>query len=92
MIAVIRLFVFGFIGLSVLYLLLSVYSRSLRREKLEKKWDANPPEGQGKTERSAYIRSGMIEYEQGLRKKLIVLVFVIPIIVFGVTVYFVNIR
>ena len=90
MIAIIRLAVFGFIGLSVVYLLVSVYSRSVRREKLEKHWDANPPEGQGDTERTAFIEDGMRAYEHGLRKKLIWLVFIIPMIIFAVTVYLVN--
>ena len=47
MIALIRLALFGFIGLSVIYFLVSVYSRSVRREKLERRWDEYPPEGQG---------------------------------------------
>jgi hypothetical protein len=90
MIALIRLAVFGFIGLSVIYVLVSIYSRSVRREKLEKRWDENPPEGQGIAERSAYIEAGMRAYESGLRKKLIWLVYVIPMIVIAVTVYLVN--
>ena len=90
MIGIIRLAVFGLLGLSVFYLLVAVYSRSVRREKLEKHWDANPPEGQGDTERAAYIEEGMRAYEHGLRKKLIWLVFVIPTIIFAVTVYLVN--
>lgn len=90
MIALIRLAVFGFIGLSVIYVLVSIYSRSVRREKLEKRWDENPPEGQGNAERSAYIEAGMRDYESGLRKKLIWLVYVIPMMVMAVTVYLVN--
>ena len=90
MIALIRLAVFGFIGLSVIYVLVSIYSRSVRREKLERHWDENPPEGQGNAARSAYIEAGMREYESGLRKKLIWLVYVIPMMVMAVTVYLVN--
>ena len=90
MIAILRLAVFGLIGLSVAYLLVSVYSRSVRRERLEKHWDAAPPTGQGDTERTAYIEDGMRAYEHGLRKKLIWLVFIIPMIIFAVTVYLVN--
>jgi hypothetical protein len=90
MIALLRLAVFGFVGLSVLYVLVSIYSRSVRRESLEKRWDANPPEGQGEAERSAFIEAGMRDYEQGLRKKLIWLIYVIPMIVMALTVYLVN--
>ena len=35
----IRLVIFGFVGLSVIYVLLSIYSRSIRREKLENEWE-----------------------------------------------------
>ena len=38
MIALLRLIVFGFLFLSVIYLSLSWYSRSIRREKLEDSW------------------------------------------------------
>ena len=90
MIAIIRLAVFGFIILSIAYLLISVYSRSVRREKLEKAWDANPPSGAGDLERKAHREEGMRAYEHGLRKKLIWLVYIIPTIAIVVIVYFVN--
>jgi len=85
-VALVRLGVFGFLFLAVVYLLVSVYSRSVRREKLEKHWDAEVNEG----DRDAYIADGMKEYEHSLRRKLIVLVFIIPILVVGFTVYMVN--
>ncbi|MBC7141106.1 MAG: hypothetical protein H5U18_02925 [Rhodobacteraceae bacterium] len=90
MIAFLRLAVFGFIGLSVAYLLLSVYSRSVRREKLEKEWEADHAEGGDAGARDAHIEAGMREYERGLRRKLILLVYVIPIVVVLVTLYLVN--
>ena len=86
MIAIIRLAVFGFIGLSVVYLVVSIYSRSERREKLEKQFDAGDVEG----DRDAYIEAGMQAYKHGLRRKLILLVYVIPAVVVAVTVYLVN--
>ncbi len=90
MIAFLRLAVFGFIGLSVAYLLLSIYSRPVRREALEKEWDADPAEGADAAARDAFVEAGMRDYEHGLRKKLILLVFVIPVIVVVVTLYLVN--
>lgn len=81
----IRLIVLGFIGLSVVYFAISIFSRSIRRERLEKEWDANPPEGGDLAARDTYIEDGMTEYEGGFRKKLIVLVYVIPpLIVVGI--------
>ncbi|MGB5836109.1 MAG: hypothetical protein WBH14_03590 [Albidovulum sp.] len=90
MIAFVRLAVFGFIGLSVLYLLVSVYSRSVRREALEKEWDREHAGGGDEAGRTAYIEAGMRHYERSLRKKLIWLVYVIPMIVIAATVYLVN--
>ena len=86
MIGAIRLAVFGFLFLAVSYLLVSIYSRSVRREKLEKKWDAEVREG----DRDAYIAEGMREYETGFRKKLIILVIIVPILVVGGLLYAIN--
>lgn len=81
-----RLFVFGFVGLTVVYWLVSIYSRSVRREKLEKRFDAGGVEG----DRDTYIETGMADYEKGLRKRLIWLVYIIPMVAMGLTIYFVN--
>lgn len=86
MIGMIRLAVFGFLGLSVLYVLVSIYARSIEREKLEKRFDAGGIAG----ERTAYVAAGMARYEKSLRRRLIWLVYIIPMVVFGLTVYFVN--
>ncbi|WP_343081833.1 hypothetical protein [Ostreiculturibacter nitratireducens] len=91
MIGFLRLAVFGFVGLTVIYFLLSIYSRSVAREELEKEWDADHPEGGDEAARRAYIEAGMREYESGLRKKLILLVYVIPVIVVLALIYLTNI-
>lgn len=89
--AILRLFVFGFIALSVVYVLVSLYSRSVRREKLEKSWDTDPArEGAAKADRDAYIKAGMLDYETGLRKKLIWLVYILPALAMAMIIYFVN--
>ncbi|SMX43845.1 hypothetical protein [Octadecabacter ascidiaceicola] len=86
----VRLVVFGFLILSVIYLCITLYSRSIRREKLEDEWDENPPEGATPDKRAAFIKDGMTKYESGLRKKLILLVFIIPPLVVGTIIYFIN--
>lgn len=86
----IRLIVLGFIGLSVVYFAISIFSRSIRREKLEKEWDANPPNGGDTAARDTYINEGMAEYESGFRKKLIVLVYVVPPLFVAVILYLTN--
>lgn len=86
----IRLIVLGFVGLSVVYFAISIFSRSIRRERLEKEWDANPPAGGDTAARDTYIQDGMAEYESGFRKKLIVLVYVIPPLFVVVILYLTN--
>lgn len=86
MIAIIRLAVVGFIILTLVYFVVAIYSRSVRREKLEKKFDAGGIEG----DRDAYIEAGMQAYEHGLRRRLLWLVYIIPTVAVGVTIYFVN--
>ncbi|HCP82623.1 MAG TPA: hypothetical protein DIT67_14020 [Octadecabacter sp.] len=86
----VRLVLFGFLILSVLYMCISLYSRSIRREKLEDEWDENPPEGASPEKRASFILDGMTKYESGLRKKLILLVFIIPPLVVGAIIYFIN--
>ena len=86
MIAILRVAVFWAIALTVVYFMVAIYSRSVRREWLEKKYDAGGIEG----ERQDYIEAGMLAYEHGLRRKLLWLVYIIPTLVVGVTIYFVN--
>lgn len=83
-----RLIVFGFLFLCIAYLVVSWYSRSTRREKLEKKWDAEVQEG----DRDAYIAEGMLDYERSFRKRLIVLVIVVPVLAVLGIIYAVNYR
>lgn len=83
----VRLIVGGFIVLSIIYFCVSLYSRSIRREKLEGWYDEAPVEG---LTREAYVSQGMVKYESGLRKKLILLIFVIPPIAVGTIIYFIN--
>jgi Ca2+/Na+ antiporter len=94
MIPIIRLVVFGFLLLSVLYVLVSIYSRSVRREKLEKAFDSGEATkdlpDDVKPDRASYIEGGMVAYQKGLRRQLIWLVYIIPMAVVAVTVYLVN--
>jgi hypothetical protein len=82
----IRLAAIGFVALTVFYLLISIYSRSIRREKLEKRFDAGGVAG----DRDAYIEQGMARYEKGLRKKLIWLVYIVPALSVAGLIYILN--
>ncbi|SEM70610.1 hypothetical protein SAMN05216227_1001156 [Pseudorhodobacter antarcticus] len=91
MIGFLRLAIFGYIGLTVLYFLLSIYSRSTYREALEKEWDAVQTEGPHDLgSRDTFIAAGMAGYEKSLRKKLIWLVYVLPTVGVIAALYLLN--
>lgn len=87
----IRLAFFLYVGLTIIYFVTGIYSRSVRREKLEKEWDTDPTrEGSLPDERRAFIDSGLQAYDKGLKKKLLWLIYILPTIGFLSTIYFVN--
>lgn len=86
----IKLVIFGFIGLSVIYFSVSLFSKSVRKERLEKEFDAAHPDGGASGERDAFIAEGMLAYDNSIRPKLIGLVYVVPTVVIGAIIYTVN--
>lgn len=86
MIALLRWAVFGFIGLSIIYLVMLVYLRSTRREALEKRFDAGKEQGP----RDEFIAKGMQAYERGLQMRLLGLIYIVPAITFVVIVVVQN--
>ncbi len=90
MMGFIRLIVAGFLVLTLIFVCVSLYSRSVRRERLEKEWDANRPEGADDARRSAYVESGMAEYFSGFRRRLVLLVYVVPAVAVAIIIYITN--
>lgn len=88
--AFVRLVVIGFAVLTVIYLCISWYSRSVRREKLENEWGEQNPGNTDMQARDAFVDAGLLHYESSLRKKLILLIFIIPPIVIAFVVYMTN--
>ncbi len=87
----VRLAFFMYLGLTVAYFLTAIYSRSVRREKLEKEWDTDPArEGAPDTDRTAFIEAGMVAYQTGLKKRLLWLIYILPTVAFAATIYYVN--
>ena len=58
------------------------------REKLEDEWDADP-KGDAAA-RDAFIEAGMRDYDRGLRRRLIWLVYIIPALLILLLIYFTN--
>lgn len=81
-----RLLVIGFLVLSVVYICLSLYSRSVRRDKLEREWDEEIQQG----DRDAFVEAGLREYDGSLRRKLILGVYIVPLTVISVIIYLTN--
>jgi hypothetical protein len=80
-----------YVGLTIIYFITSIYSRSVRREKLEKEWDTDPArEGGSPDARAAFIEAGLQAYDRGLKKRLLWLIYIVPTIGFATTIYFVN--
>lgn len=80
--ALIRLIVFVFLIEAMFYLLLRIYIRSLRREKLEQIWDERHPGLPGNTPaRREFVRRSMVGFERTLKSRLLWLVFVVPTLV-----------
>lgn len=75
MIALMRLLIFGGIALGVLYLGLSWYFRAAHRESMERDWEAAGRPGN----RDAYVAEGMAQYQRSLRRRLLWLVFILPV-------------
>lgn len=88
----IRLLVFGLIGLSVIYFSIALYARSLRKERLEADFDARHSGGGDATARKAFIAEGLAAHERALRPKLIGLIYVLPVVAMGITIFVINAR
>ena len=86
MIGFIRLAVFGFLILSVIFVCLSFYSRAVRKGKLRAEWDAGPKE----VDEDTFVQEGLAEYEGSLRRKLIWGVYVVPVVVVMLIIYLTN--
>jgi hypothetical protein len=87
MIGFLRLFVVGFVLLTILYVVIALYARSVRREALEEEWERAGRTG----DRDAFVAEGMARYAVSLRRKLIWLVYVVPVVAALVTFYVVNV-
>lgn len=86
MIGFFKLAIFGLIGLTIIYLSLSVYLRSLERERLENEWEAGGIPG----DRDDHVSRGLQVYRHSLRRRLLWLVYIIPIAVITALVWILN--
>ncbi|MDF0600739.1 hypothetical protein P1J78_08355 [Psychromarinibacter sp. C21-152] len=90
MLGLVKLIIFGFVILTVIYVLVWLYSRSVRRERLEDQWDADNPEGGDPQAKETYVEDGMKDYHASIRPKLILLVYVIPVVLIVAVMIVIN--
>lgn len=86
-----RLIVFVLIAETIFYLLLRIYLRSIRTERLEEIWDERHPDQAGNNAaRREFVRKSLVGFEKTLRVRLLVLVFILPTLAIMGIVYWVN--
>jgi hypothetical protein len=89
MLGLVRLALILLVGLTIIYVMLALYFRSLRKENLEKEWD-EAPQSDAPGARDEFIAAGMAEYRGSLRRKLLLGVYVVPVVLIGVVTYLTN--
>ncbi|MCF6445470.1 hypothetical protein [Nereida sp. MMG025] len=81
-----RLVIILLVVLTIIYVSLSLYSRAARREKLRAQWRENLMVG----DRDAWVQEGLEAYDKSLRRKLILGVYVVPIVGIAAMIYVQN--
>ncbi|WP_170596194.1 hypothetical protein [Ruegeria arenilitoris] len=81
-----RLFLGLLVVQTIAYFALSLYSRRIRRQKLETWW-----EEKGKTgNKEAFVERGLHIYDNSFRRKLILGVYIVPWVAIAALIYVVN--
>ncbi len=83
MIGWIRNGVLVFFLLSVVYIALTIMGRIKQKEKLKVEYDATTTE----LSKSDFIDRGMEAYNKSLRAKLVLGVYIVPLMIFGILVF-----
>lgn len=87
MLSLARLFLILFVVLTVIYVSVSLWSRQVRKRKLTREWREGETDGD---DMQAFIRKGLEEYDDSFRRKLILLVYIVPVAVIAYIIYVVN--
>lgn len=85
MVALARLVILYLVFASIIYVCLSLYARSARKAKLEAEWSAAEH-----GDKDTFVAEGLETYSGSIRRKLILGVYVVPVVLFGLIVYLNN--
>ncbi len=86
MFGALRLFLVLLVLQTIAYFALSLYSRGVRRRKLETWWDEKGKQGN----KEAFVERGLHVYDNSFRRKLILAVYIVPWVAIGALIYIVN--
>ena len=86
MLALLQLIVVGFVVLTVIFIGLSMYSRSIRRGKLRQKWRSGPR----LVDMDSFVQRGLKRYDSSIRRKLIWGVYIVPVVLVVLIIYLTN--
>lgn len=88
MLGLARLFLILFVALTLVYVSVSLWSRQVRKGKLRTAWDAG--DRLYGEDRDLYVKRGLEDYDDSFRRKLILLVYIVPLAVIAYIIYVVN--
>ena len=88
MFAFFRLFLLLSLVLTLIYGAVSLYSRERRRAKLKRRWKDRGLTG----DRRAFIQRGLYQYDRSFRRRLILLVYILPFGAIALVIYMINFR
>lgn len=81
-----RMIILWLVALPLVHWIVALWARSVRREALERDFDDGGEPGT----REEFIAAGMAAYEHSLRKKILVLVYILPILAVVMIAWAVN--
>lgn len=84
--ALVRLLGVVLIGCTAMYLSIGFYARARRKEKLAEQWRGDLRVG----DRDGWMREEMAKFDKKLRLRLILLVYVVPIVFVALLFYWQN--
>lgn len=90
MFAFFRLLVVLFAVLTLIYGVVSVYSRERRRAKLKQRWADRQGLGGLTKDRQTFIQRGLRRYDHSFRRRLILLVYIVPLGTIALVIYVIN--
>ncbi|MBT9384192.1 hypothetical protein KM176_10005 [Pseudooceanicola sp. CBS1P-1] len=93
MIALLRFLIPAALVLSVIYAAVSLWSRHKRRRKLTRDWtDEHGDIPEDDAEEEDFVEKGLDAYDGSFRRRLILLIYIVPVVIVAIIIYAQNYR